>query len=82
MFTKVALLALTAFQVANAAPSEDNKAVMPNPLLRLVKTSEQDAGRWVTEQEKFDLFTSKRIGFYDITDITVWFPMQQLPCGI
>ncbi|KAI0423697.1 Zn-dependent exopeptidase [Xylaria sp. FL1042] len=36
--------------------------------LRLVKTSENDAGTWMTEEEKFDKLTSKRIGFMDITD--------------
>lgn len=40
--------------------------------LRLVKTSEEDPGQWVTEAQKFELFTSKNIGFIDITDITVW----------
>lgn len=39
--------------------------------LRLIKTSEQDAGQWVTEQEKFDRFTAKNIGFIDITDVEV-----------
>lgn len=72
MITNTAILALTAlFQVANSAPSDDNKAVKPNPNLRLVKTAEEDVGRWVTEAQKFELFTSKRIGFYDITDIQV-----------
>ncbi|KAM0448776.1 hypothetical protein ACHAPV_010103 [Trichoderma viride] len=37
--------------------------------LRLIKTSEADIGQWVTEQEKFDRFISKNIGFIDITDI-------------
>ncbi|KAL7788330.1 hypothetical protein V8C37DRAFT_388199 [Trichoderma ceciliae] len=37
--------------------------------LRLIKTSEDDAGQWVTEQEKFDKFISKNIGFIDITEI-------------
>ncbi|KAI0515141.1 Zn-dependent exopeptidase [Xylaria bambusicola] len=36
--------------------------------LRLVKTSEEDAGTWMTEEEKFEKLTSKRIGFMDITD--------------
>jgi leucyl aminopeptidase len=39
--------------------------------LRLIKVSEDDAGQWVTEQEKFDKFISKNIGFIDITDIEV-----------
>ncbi|KAJ6788392.1 hypothetical protein PWT90_04652 [Aphanocladium album] len=51
-------------QAANAAPP-----VAGYPEMRLVKTSAQDPGQWVTEQEKFDRFTSKNIGFIDITDI-------------
>lgn len=53
-------------QAANAAPP-----VAAYPEMRLVKTSAQDPGQWVTEQEKFDRFTSKNIGFIDITDIKV-----------
>ena len=37
--------------------------------LRLVKTSEDDPGQWVTEADKWELFTSKGIGFIDITNI-------------
>ncbi|KAH6880648.1 hypothetical protein B0T10DRAFT_411534 [Thelonectria olida] len=36
--------------------------------LRLVKTSDEDAGVWMTEQEKFDKLISKKVGFMDITD--------------
>ncbi|KAI1359700.1 Zn-dependent exopeptidase [Xylaria arbuscula] len=36
--------------------------------LRLVKTSEDDAGTWMTEEEKFEKLISKRIGFMDITE--------------
>lgn len=36
--------------------------------LRLVKTSDQDPGVWLTEQEKFDKLISKKIGFVDITE--------------
>ncbi|KAH6984304.1 hypothetical protein BKA56DRAFT_481308 [Ilyonectria sp. MPI-CAGE-AT-0026] len=36
--------------------------------LRLVKTSEEDPGVWLTEEEKFDQLISKKIGFVDITD--------------
>jgi hypothetical protein len=39
--------------------------------LRLVKTSDDDAGVWMTEQEKFDTLVSKKIGFMDITDTLV-----------
>ena len=39
--------------------------------LRLVKTSEEDPGQWVKESQKYELFTSKNIGFIDITDIKV-----------
>lgn len=39
--------------------------------LRLVKTSDEDPGVWVTEDEKFEQFISKKIGFADITDTLV-----------
>ncbi|KAJ2966497.1 hypothetical protein NUW58_g10647 [Xylaria curta] len=40
----------------------------PATALRLVKTSDEDPGTWMTEEEKFEKLTSKRIGFMDITD--------------
>ncbi|KAK6819653.1 hypothetical protein PG995_011051 [Apiospora arundinis] len=36
--------------------------------LRLVKTSEEDAGTWMTEEQKFEQLISKGIHFADITD--------------
>uniref|UniRef100_A0A8H7NPD5 Peptide hydrolase n=1 Tax=Bionectria ochroleuca TaxID=29856 RepID=A0A8H7NPD5_BIOOC len=36
--------------------------------LRLVKTSEDDPGTWMTEEEKFEKLISKKIGFMDITE--------------
>lgn len=39
--------------------------------LRLVKTSEDDAGTWMTEEEKFEKLISKKIGFMDITETIV-----------
>ncbi|ORY58527.1 uncharacterized protein BCR38DRAFT_500358 [Pseudomassariella vexata] len=36
--------------------------------LRLIKTSDDDAGTWVTEEEKFEKFISQHVGFVDITD--------------
>lgn len=69
-FSNAALLALAAsFQLVLSAPAD--KTVKINRLLRLVKTSEEDPGKWVTEDQKFELFTSKGIGFIDITDIKV-----------
>ncbi|KAL6823549.1 Zn-dependent exopeptidase [Trichoderma camerunense] len=65
MVTKATLaLLVAAFPLALAAPLTGS-----NSELRLIKTSEDDVGQWVTEQEKFDRFTSKNIGFIDITDI-------------
>ncbi|QUC17532.1 uncharacterized protein UV8b_01773 [Ustilaginoidea virens] len=61
------LLAFTAaVQPLLAAPATN--AALSKEGLRLVKTSESDPGQWVTEQEKFDRFTSQNIGFVDITD--------------
>jgi leucyl aminopeptidase len=39
--------------------------------LRLVKTSEDDPGTWMTEEEKFEKLISKKIGFMDITETIV-----------
>ncbi|KAI1343628.1 hypothetical protein F5Y15DRAFT_411489 [Xylariaceae sp. FL0016] len=36
--------------------------------LRLVKTSDDDVGTWMTEEEKFDQLISKHVGFMDVTD--------------
>lgn len=67
--TALAVLA-SAAHLASAAPAaESNKQNAP---LRLIKTSEEDPGRWVTEEEKAKLVLgSKRINFIDITDIQV-----------
>ncbi len=72
MRTNTAIAVLTAFlhatyaAPANAKPQGDGE-------LRLIKTSEQDPGQWVTDDEKFERFTSKHIGFVDITDISASF---------
>ncbi|KAI0152698.1 Zn-dependent exopeptidase [Xylariaceae sp. FL1272] len=39
--------------------------------LRLVKTSEEDPGTWMTEEEKFEKLISKHIGFMDITETPI-----------
>ncbi|KAH7141004.1 peptidase family M28 [Dactylonectria macrodidyma] len=62
----LAILAATS-HVAVAAPTDTKLAVQPR---RLIKTSEEDPGRWVTEEEKDELTSeSKRTQFIDITDI-------------
>ena len=48
-----------------AAPPTTSK-----PQLRLIKTSEQDPGSWVTEEDKISKFKAKHVHFIDITDIT------------
>jgi leucyl aminopeptidase len=47
-----------------------SRATPPGPGLRLIKTSEQDPGRWMTDDEKLD-YVGKHIHFIDITDIEV-----------
>lgn len=67
MFTKIAIsLLAVACPLALSAPLAGSGSA-----LRLIKTSEVDIGQWVTEQDKFDRFTSKNLGFIDITDIKV-----------
>lgn len=55
--------------IAVLAASGQLAAAAPRDPVRLVKTSEEDPGQWVTEQEKWELFTSRGVGFIDITDI-------------
>lgn len=59
---------VTFSQLVTAAPAPN---VPPGLEMRLIKTAEDDPGRWVTEQEKFDDYTARNIGFFDITDVTV-----------
>lgn len=47
--------------------------------LRLIKTSDEDPGTWMTEEEKFEKFMSKRLGFVDITDTMVQHHLLTLP---
>lgn len=77
MITKIAIsLLVAAYPLVLAAPLAGSDSE-----LRLIKTSETDVGQWVTEQDKFDRFTSKNIGFIDITDIKVSF-LKQVPLSI
>lgn len=72
MLFGTAIIALVAsLEITWAAPTSEAAG---DSELRLVKTSEEDPGQWVTEAQKFELFTSKNIGFIDITDIKVCRP--------
>ena len=53
--------------IASAAPAEGKLTTG----LRLIKTSPQDPGTWVTEEDKISKYTAKGKTFIDITDITV-----------
>ncbi|KAK7223430.1 hypothetical protein V2G26_011433 [Clonostachys chloroleuca] len=67
MHFSTAVVALVAsLQITYAAPSEK---IVRESSLRLIKTSEDDPGQWVTEEEKYENFTAKKIGFIDITEI-------------
>ncbi|KFA71418.1 hypothetical protein S40288_04281 [Stachybotrys chartarum IBT 40288] len=70
MLFNAALVALLAsFQIAAAVPvTEDDATVQVNKALRLIKTSEEDPGQWVTDEQKDELVMQK-INFIDITDI-------------
>lgn len=67
-----ALLASSAWPVA-AAPAAGSNAGLVNKAagLRLIKTSPEDPGKWVTEEQKITDYKARGIGFIDITDITV-----------
>jgi hypothetical protein len=64
------VLALLAGSVSSvvAAPAAESQAA--NTGLRLIKTSPEDPGQWVTEEQKIRDYKSKGTGFVDITDIT------------
>ncbi|CZT09798.1 related to Probable leucine aminopeptidase MCYG_04170 [Rhynchosporium graminicola] len=70
MYFKLCLSALVASSslLVSALPSTDGLKI--NGGLRLIKTSEADPGRWVTEDQKIEEYTAKNIHFIDITDIT------------
>lgn len=71
------LAAATAATTAAAAttapllPGSSEVADATSQGLRLVKTSDEDPGTWMTEEEKFEKLISKKIGFMDITDTLV-----------
>ncbi|GAB1316193.1 Peptide hydrolase [Madurella fahalii] len=60
------LLASSAWSVAAAPTVESAKRAAG---LRLIKTSPEDPGKWVTDEQKITDYTAKNIGFVDITDI-------------
>ena len=49
--------------------TESNDASSRDRGLRLIKTSEDDPGQWVTEDQKITDFKAKHINFIDVTDI-------------
>lgn len=61
----IAVLA-AACQLVHATPAADDLQV--NKGLRLIKTSEEDPGQWVTEEKKDELVVAG-VGFIDITEI-------------
>lgn len=68
--------ALVASQLATAASLTRSPHGFSKGL-RLVKTSEADPGQWVHPDDFFDRFTSKGLGFIDITDEQVRAPTPQ-----
>lgn len=64
IFTLLATSAWPAAAVPAATPASPNRG------LRLIKSSPEDPGKWVTEEQKIKDYKSKGIGFVDITDIT------------
>lgn len=77
----VALL-LAATPLSVAAPTAEEPYVTPR--LRLIKTSEDDAGQWVTEEQKAALIKeAERNHFIDITDsqeVCNILPESRCPC--
>lgn len=73
MYVKSHLVAVlaTALSLHVAATPFDQSSAPRGSDLRLIKTSEEDPGTWVTEDEKIEKYVAKNIGFIDITDIKV-----------
>lgn len=78
--TNLAVAIISGASYALAAATQPHPDLLPSRRevlqaradgLRLVKTSDEDPGSWVTEEEKFEKFTSKKIGFVDVTDTLV-----------
>lgn len=63
----VAAFAATA--ASGVIASTTSEAKLPGQELRLIKTSEADPGRWVSEAEKLSKYVAKQRHFIDITDI-------------
>lgn len=66
--TGLVALAATA-TVAVSSPIERNTP--PEPGMRLIKTSEDEPAFWITEADRFEQYTAKDVGFFDVTDVTV-----------
>jgi leucyl aminopeptidase len=69
--TCLAALAVTSSVLATDGFDGVNAIKAPGQELRLIKTSEADPGRWVTEAEKLSKYVAKQRYFIDITDIKV-----------
>ncbi|KAI1750420.1 Zn-dependent exopeptidase [Xylaria castorea] len=67
-FSRLAVLGAVLPLALAAVRSEPRPILSKSAELRLVMTSEDDPGTWMTEEEKFEKLISKRIGFMDITD--------------
>ena len=64
------VLALLAGSVSSVIAAPAAEAQGADTGLRLIKTSPEDPGKWVTEEQKIRDYKSNGIGFVDITDIT------------
>lgn len=78
-FSRLAVLGAVLPLTLAAVRSEPRPILSKSAELRLVKTSEEDEGTWMTEEEKFEKLISKRIGFMDITDTMVRSPFAVEP---
>ena len=39
--------------------------------MRLIKTSEEEPAFWISEKDRFEKYTAKSVGFFDVTGVTV-----------
>lgn len=67
-------------QLVTSSPVQRNSP--PKPDLRLIKTSEDEPAFWVSKQNRFEQYTAKKIGFFDVTDIDVRTKADHILLGI
>jgi leucyl aminopeptidase len=56
-------------QLVIASPVQSGEP--PQPDMRLIKISEDEPAFWISKQDRFEQYTAKNIGFFDVTNVKV-----------